>query len=309
MGFLSAIIVVAAAMLPISEASCDDADGEDPVALGAVHCADEHENEYCHGPGTVYYGYGTHWVTKELSDGESVLCSNGAIGCDPLGGERKDCYILEDADPMAAPTEFHCAEHGCDDQLLCDEDSGECLRNCEVFQIDEFLLDCSAEWESNGNTVDAMATSIAQNSADITTVTASASTNADDIASNLVAIGTVSSSVDSNAADISANAADIGDLSTEMSSLATAHSSMQSSIDAIETALSQMAALSAHAQAANVDAPGPVDVAGAFALSTKDWAFISLLVVNAVLIIGVVTACFLRAGGRTKYHAVEVVSD
>ena len=75
---------------------CDDADGVDPVSLGAVHCGDEHESEYCYGPGTVYYGYGSHWTTKVLGDGESVHCANADIGCDPIYGIHKDCYIVED---------------------------------------------------------------------------------------------------------------------------------------------------------------------------------------------------------------------
>jgi len=115
--------------------------------------------------------------------------------------------------------EFHCAEHGCDAHLVCDEDSGQCLRNCALFQIDEFLLDCSAEWDSNEDTVEAMATSIGENSVGI-------ASNAD--------------AIDTNAADISSNAADIGDLSTEMSSLTTDISEMQSSIDAIERVLFQL---------------------------------------------------------------------
>merc|ERR1719474_1999942 len=73
--------------------SCGDADGVNPVTLGAVHCGDEHEDEYCHGPGTVFYGHGDQWVTKELASGESVHCSNSAIGCDPIYGVQKDCYL------------------------------------------------------------------------------------------------------------------------------------------------------------------------------------------------------------------------
>ena len=74
---------------------CNNADGADPESSDAVHCA--HENEgYCDGPGTVYYGHGSHWVTKELGDGESVHCEDADIGCDPVPNQSKDCYILED---------------------------------------------------------------------------------------------------------------------------------------------------------------------------------------------------------------------
>ena len=74
---------------------CNDADGIDPTSLGAIHCADQN-NGYCFGPGTVYYGYGSHWTTKELGDGEYVHCADADIGCDPFYQQWKDCYILED---------------------------------------------------------------------------------------------------------------------------------------------------------------------------------------------------------------------
>jgi len=66
-----------------------------PVALGAVHCGDEHEDEYCHGPGVVFYGSGDQWTSTELANGESIHCGNAAIGCDPVPGWAKDCYILQ----------------------------------------------------------------------------------------------------------------------------------------------------------------------------------------------------------------------
>jgi len=224
------------------------------------------------------------------------------------GGDSAAFYIYT-AQATAAPTEFHCGEHGCDDQLVCEETTGQCMRNCDVFKIDEFLLDCSAEWGSNENTVAAMATSISDNSADIATVDASAASNAADIASNAADIATVDASANSNAAGIASNAADIVNLTTEMSSMAADLADMQSSFDIVETALNQMAALSAHAQVANVDASGAADVVGAYALSTKDCAIIALLVINIVMIIGVVMACAMKAGRRSKYHAVNVVSE
>ena len=67
----------------------------DPTSLGATHCAIE-RNGYCYGPGIVYYGYGEHWTTKLIGDGESVFCSTTDIGCDPIYGQVKDCYVLED---------------------------------------------------------------------------------------------------------------------------------------------------------------------------------------------------------------------
>jgi len=65
--------------------------------------------------------------------------------------------------PSAEPTEFHCDAHGCPDHMVCEKDSGICVRNCEVFAIDEYLSDCSAV----PNTVSTMQTSISDNEARI----------------------------------------------------------------------------------------------------------------------------------------------
>jgi len=59
---------------------------------GASKCANEGNNEYCTGPGRVWYGDGLTWTYKDLRDGERVGCNNGAFGCDPLPLFQKKCY-------------------------------------------------------------------------------------------------------------------------------------------------------------------------------------------------------------------------
>jgi len=60
--------------------------------------------------------------------------------------------------PTPAPTEFNCNVNGhdCSDHMTCDTSSGECVRNCAVFEIDQFMDDCSAV----PNTITTMRTSI-----------------------------------------------------------------------------------------------------------------------------------------------------
>merc|ERR1719474_316016 len=119
-------------------------------------------------------------------------------------------------DPTTEPTQFHCATHGCDDQLICNEETGQCQRDCDILHIDEFLDQCSNEWDSNAAALAAMDTSITTNTADIATVTASAATNTADIAansaliaSNEAAITSVTNTANTNTASITTNTADI----------------------------------------------------------------------------------------------------
>ena len=44
---------------------------------------------------------------------------------------------------------FDCTLHGCTDHMACDATSGQCFRNCDIFQVDQYLEDCSALPPSN----------------------------------------------------------------------------------------------------------------------------------------------------------------
>ena len=60
-----------------------------------VWCADEGKGS-CSGPGVVYYGSDLTWTYSDyLADGESISCTNGAFGCDPLFAFKKKCYSYD----------------------------------------------------------------------------------------------------------------------------------------------------------------------------------------------------------------------
>jgi len=91
--------------------------------------------------------------------------------------------------------------------LVCDQATGQCIRDCDVLHIDAFLTECSAEWDENNDTLTAMSASIADNAADIVTVTATA----DDNKNNIMSL----------ASTTAANAADNADLDTKLTELET----------------------------------------------------------------------------------------
>jgi len=97
------------------------------------------------------------------------LSDNGGVSCAKV-------YFLYSTDPT------HCATAGCDDQMVCNTETGECETNCDILHIDDFLLDCSVEWDSNTASSTALAASIDTNTVNIATVTASAASNAANIA-------------------------------------------------------------------------------------------------------------------------------
>jgi len=269
--------------------------------------------------------------------GKAFICDDAPTTTDPT------------SDPTAGPTQFHCATHGCDDPLVCNTETGECERDCDVLHIDDFLLDCSAEWDSNTASSSAMAASIATNTADIATVTASAATNAVAVekntasaANNAAAITTVTTSANTNAAAIATNTADIAavtgsaatnsavissnaaDIATNSNSIAsnvasiaaleTEGNSVESRLSAIESTLSRMAIVSSHSAMGDVDAMTAADLVEggswtAVSLSGKDVVIVGMLAVNAVLITSMAVVCCRKQRKLAKYQAVSIASD
>merc|ERR1712130_832199 len=88
----------------------------------------------------------------------------------------------------ASPSD--CVSHGCDVSMICDQATGQCMRDCDALHIDAFLTQCSAEWDENNDTLVAMSASIADNAADIATVNATTASNAADIAANAAEVST-----------------------------------------------------------------------------------------------------------------------
>jgi len=189
--------------------------------------------------------------------------------------------------------QIDCTTAGCDDQLVCNTETGECERDCDILHIDDFLLDCSAEWDSNTASNTAMASSITTNTANIATVNASAATNADDIA-------TVNGSVNTNSAGLTA--------------MGTRLESVESRLSAIELTLSRMAILSAHSSIGDMDVSTAADLEDdgswtAMTLNGKDVVIVGMLAVNAVLITSMAVVCCRKQRGQQKYQAVTIASD
>jgi len=65
---------------------------EDFLSYRGEQCAIEGDNEYCTGPGRIYYGGDSSWTYRDVSKGDRIACNNDAFNCDPLFGIRKKCY-------------------------------------------------------------------------------------------------------------------------------------------------------------------------------------------------------------------------
>jgi len=184
--------------------------------------------------------------TVTTADTFSFQVSEGCCGMSTSDNAGVSCakvYFLYSTDPT------HCATAGCDDQLVCNTETGECERNCDVLHIDDFLLDCSAEWDSNTASTTAMDADIATNTANIAAVTASAATNAAGIAtntnsigSNTAAITSVTNSANSNAAAIATNSADITTVTGSAATNAAGISSNAASISSVTSTANTNAA-------------------------------------------------------------------
>jgi len=222
------------------------------------------------------------------------------------------------ADPTDAP---ECEEDSdCDANLICA--GALCVRNCAVLEIDEFLNDCSAEWDNTTNTLSSMRASIGDNTASINAlqsiagthsvgfsmVNASATTNALDIAS-------LSTSSGNNAVDIAANTKLITDLSSAMdqiegniTTMDDEMTTMKESIESIQKVLIQMGATSAHAPMANFDGATANGASSWWGNGVFDYIIMGLVVFNLLLVGLVVAYCYGTRSGH-KYQSVMFESE
>jgi len=170
-------------------------------------------------------------------------------------------------------------------------------KNCDLLHIDEYLLDCSAEWDAAGNTRTAMQSSIDTNAADIVAATTSIASNAEDISTNAADIVAVKSTADSNAADVTAVESSV--------------SALESRVKELEDILEQIgvnsAARSAVFQAVD-DAKMVKGVSNGVTVTGKDLGIVALAAINVIMIVIMVIAC-KGSGRRTKYQPVAVGSD
>jgi len=161
-------------------------------------------------------------------------------------------------------TDLSCWATGyeCGDHLECYDD-GTCGRDCEEFPVDEWLLDCSDEYDQTGATIGTM-------QADIEAIN-----------SELGIINSTTHSIQ----------ADIGTLNSTTDSL-------QEAIDAINNRLDRVALPSAaHAAPAMVDGVGQLEPQ--WTIDGKDLAIAGLFAVNLVIVAALVIAC--KTGSRGKY--------
>jgi len=170
-------------------------------------------------------------------------------------------------------------------------------KNCDLLHIDEFLLDCSLEWDAAGNTRTAMQSSIDTNAAGIVTATTSIASNAANISTNAADIVAVKSTADSNAADVTAVESSV--------------SALESRVKELEDILEQIgvnsAARSAVFQAVD-DAKMVKGVSNGVTVTGKDLGIVALAAINVIMIVIMVIAC-KGSGRRTKYQPVAVGSD
>jgi len=201
-------------------------------------------------------------------------------------------------------------------------------KNCDVLHIDEFLLDCSAEWENAGHVMEVVYNATAANSHAIVANAGSMATNAANIATGSAAISSNADSIATNAANVALNAGNIATataaISTNADNIVTITSSsntngaditsLQQRVAALEDIVDQLGVNSA----ANAAAPmnyavdetvGMTDGAwNVVTVTGKDLGIVVLAAINVVMIAMMVIAC-KRSGGRTKYHPVAVGSD
>jgi len=209
---------------------------------------------------------------------------------DPTAGPTLDPTADPTADPTMEPTEFHCATHGCDELTVCDEVTGECIRDCDVLHIDEFLTDCSLEWDSRATTINTLSSDIATNTEGIASNDADIATNAANIAA---VVGTASS-----------NDADIATLETRMNSV-------ESKLVDIQLALDKMGVFAAEAAVGNVEGLRATDSVQnvAWTLNGKDVIVAMMAAINIVLITAMAVMCCRKQGGIPKYEVVSICSD
>jgi len=209
---------------------------------------------------------------------------------DPTADPTTDPTMDPTADPTMEPTEFHCATHGCDELTVCDEVTGECIRDCDVLHIDEFLTDCSLEWDSRATTINTLSSDIATNTEGIASNDADIATNAANIAA---VVGTASS-----------NDADIATLETRMNSV-------ESKLVDIQLALDKMGVFAAEAAVGNVEGLRATDSVQnvAWTLNGKDVIVAMMAAINIVLITAMAVMCCRKQGGIPKYEVVSICSD
>jgi len=165
-------------------------------------------------------------------------------------------------------TDLSCwvAGYECESYEACGDD-GECGRDCSAFQIDDYLLDCSAEFEGNENDIASLQSDISE------------------INTNIQAIETT---LDGKA-DSSTTEASIQEL--------------KDSIADIEQHLHLLSGGSAHSVPGMVDGAAHLDAHSMkWTLTGKDMTIIALLMVNLVIMVTLFVVCRTGSGGKYVFE-------
>jgi len=179
---------------------------------------------------------------------------------------------------LVVSTDIGCYFTGfeCDDHLVC-QDDGECGRDCAEFPVDEWLLDCSAEFGENENDIATLQSSIVAINGDIDTIQNTLSSKADNATTTAL-----QASVDGKADTATTDA-------------------LQAAIDAINSRLDKLT-LSAHSVPAMVDGAAHLDTDSMkWTLTGKDIAIIALLAVNLLIMVTLFVVCRTGSGGKYVY--------
>jgi len=161
---------------------------------------------------------------------------------------------------------------GCGPHLTCDAETGTCGRNCAAFQIDEYLLDCSAEFESNEHD-----------------------------------IGVLESNITSMSGDIAAIHRNMAVKSMDISSLNDSVHDLLSAIREIEGFLDQYRVSSAQLQHAKVDTAGAATEGSWASVTAKDVLLFGLLTVNMAATV-VMIVFYWKRPSMKNYEVVDSVS-
>jgi len=178
------------------------------------------------------------------------------IGCYFTGFECNNDAVCYDDGTCACSADSDCADH-----LVCHDD-GECGRDCTEFPVDDWLLDCSAEFGENENDIATLKSDIVTIKSDIQTIEDSVNGKADTAATN----------------------------------------ALQAAIDVINSRLDKLTLSSAHSVPGMVDGSTPLDTDSMkWTLTGKDMTIVALLMVNLAIMATLFVVCRTGSGGKYVY--------
>jgi len=224
------------------------------------------------------------------------------IGCYFTGFECDDDEQCGgDGECVQCTDDSHCADH-----LVCHDD-GECGRDCTEFPVDDWLLDCSAEFGENENDIATLKSSIVTVNNDIVTIQSNIDAIQNTLSSKADTATTTAlqTSVDDIDADIVTIKSDIETIEDSVNGKAdtATTNALQAAIDAINSRLDKLTLSSAHSVPGMVDGSTPLDTDSMkWTLTGKDMTIIALLMVNLAIMATLFVVCRTGSGGKYVYE-------